>query len=328
MPFLTRLFLLVCLFSLVTSTCLADAAFTQQPDVQKFIKSMVKEHGFKKTELDTLFSSVKMRPKIIQQFKAPLEEQPWYLYERLFVNEWRIQQGLIFWRKNAQSLALAEKKYGVPASIIVATLGIETKYGQRIGEHRVLDALCNLAFIKSKRAPFFRHELEEFLLLSRENHLDPNRVMGSYAGAIGQPQFMPSSYRYFAVNFAGKGKVDLINNTNDAISSIGNYYKEHGWQANQPVAVPAALLGNVNQFTAKKTLTSSDLAKYGIVNGGEYQSQKIFAVKLIELKDYRDKQYWLGFHNFSVIKRYNPSDLYAMAVFQLSHHLSTLKGKS
>src|SRR3990167_4455575 len=280
------LLLTISLFSFATTLGWADTAFTQQKEVQAFINSMVKKHGFKKSNLEKLLSTVKIRPKIIQQFRAPLEEKPWYLYERLFVNEWRIQHGVQFWIKNKRTLAMAEKKYGVPASIIVATLGIETKYGQRIGEHRVLDALCNLAFTKNKRAPFFRHELEEFLLLTRENHLDPKKMMGSYAGAIGQPQFMPSSYRYFAVNATGQGKVDLINNTADAISSIANYYKEHGWQTSQPIAVPATLTGNVNQFTAKKTLTSSDLAKYGIVNGGEYQSQKIFAVKLIELKDY------------------------------------------
>src|SRR3990167_1117787 len=211
--------LLFILFNVFYVQCYGDSSFVEKKEVQTFIHMMVKKHHFKQSELVALFQTVHFKPKIIRQYKAPLEEQPWSLYERLFVNEWRIQQGILFWNKHNQSLKLAEKKYGVPSSIIVATLGIETKYGTKMGEHRVLDALSNLAFIQTPRAAYFRRELEQFLLLTRDNHLDPKQIMGSYAGAIGQPQFMPSSYRHYAVNARGAKKVDLINNTEDAINS-------------------------------------------------------------------------------------------------------------
>src|SRR6185295_2981427 len=151
--------------------------------------------------------SVKIRPTVIKSIKAPLEQHPWYTYRKLFVTEWRIQQGIVFWNQYHDVLTTVEKKYGVPSSIIVATLGIETKYGQHTGEYPVIDALANIGFSNTPRAPFFRSELEEFLLLTREQKLNPLKVMGSYAGAIGQPQFMPSSYRRYAVSFQGHSKI-------------------------------------------------------------------------------------------------------------------------
>jgi membrane-bound lytic murein transglycosylase B len=315
----------------LTSLAYADAGFVQHNDVQAFIQRMVQKHGFNKQQLTTLFSEVHIRPQVIQHINKPLEKEPWRLYQMLFVNEWRITHGLEFWNKYADTLEAAEKAYGVPAGIIVATIGIETRYGQKTGEYRVIDSLTNLAFSNSPRAAFFRKELEEFLLLSREQNLDPTKVMGSYAGAIGQPQFMPSSYRYYAVNFSKSGKTDLMNNSVDAIGSVANYYRKHGWVPNEPVAIQAILIGDRYNYFLRNNyfnqpLNVSDLNRYGIVP--KYKiSQDSLKVKLIELDSRYSKEYWLGFRNFDVIKRYNASDLYAMAVYQLSYYITTLRGR-
>lgn len=296
---------------------LVFAHFADKPEVKKFIQQMVHKHHFHQTQLVALFNHVKIRPAVMRSVKAPLEQKPWYTYQMLFVTEWRIRQGVEFWNKHQAVLERAEKIYGVPASIIVATIGVETKYGKNIGEHRVIDALSNIAFSDSPRAPFFRSELEQFLLLTREQHLDPLKVMGSYAGAIGQPQFMPSSYRHYAVNFAGNPKIDLNHNEVDIIGSVANYYKKHGWQTNQPIAVRTRVQQQPFSF-----LTHSE------VKPVLSPSQEKENLKLIELQGYFGKEYWLGYSNFDVIKRYNPSNLYAMAVYQLSYYISRLKGKS
>ena len=313
----------------VIHTAHADASFVQQPLVQSFIQEMVKKYGFKKQALVALLSEVKLRPQVIRHINKPLEKESWHLYQMLFVNEWRIQHGVEFWNKYAAPLQKAEEIYGVPASIIVATIGIETKYGEKMGEYRVIDSLSNLAFSHSPRAPFFRKELKEFLLLTREEHLDPLKIRGSYAGAMGQPQFMPSSYRYYAIDFSHNGKIDLIHNEIDVIGSIANYYKKHGWTKDAPVTVPALVIGdryNYLQRNAKinRTTTISELARYGIVPKDKIKPDSL-KTKVVILESHYDKEYWLGFHNFDVIKRYNASDLYAMAVYQLSYYITTLR---
>jgi membrane-bound lytic murein transglycosylase B len=327
-----RRWLVILLLSL-TLTPLTSWAVTQQPtnfasqpEVKVFINEMVKEHHFKRAQLVKLFSAVKVRHQVMKSIRTPLEQRPWYTYQRLFVTEWRIREGVEFWTKYQTTLTQAEAKYGVPASIIVATIGVETKYGRNTGEYPVIEALTNISFSNSSRAKFFRSELEEFLLLTREQHLDPLKVMGSYAGAIGQPQFMPSSYRRYAVSASRHGRIDLSHNEKDIISSIANYYKQHGWHTNQPVALPASIVGNKYQFYLDKDksvrmISKSTLAGYGTVPASDEK------YKLIELRNYWGNEYWLGFHNFQVIKRYNPSDLYAMAVFQLSNYITVLKEK-
>ena len=196
---------------------------------------------------------------------------------------------------------------------------------------RVIDSLSNIAFSNSTRAKFFRSELEEFLLLTREEHLNPLTVMGSYAGAIGQPQFMPSSYRYYAVNFSKSGKTDLMHDEVDVIGSIANYYKKHGWTTNAPIATPALTIGNRYAYLLSKNkitqpLTIAQLTKYGVVPKYKFVPDDL-RVKVIELESHYSKEYWLGFHNFDVIKRYNASDLYAMAVYQLSSYISASRGR-
>ena len=307
----------------------ADSHFINRPDVQAFIIKMVKKHGFNKSQLDNLFNAVKIRPQVIRHINKPLEKELWDTYQMLFVNEWRIQHGVKFWNQYEAALQQAEATYGVPASIIVATIGVETKYGQKMGEYRVMDSLTNLAFSDSSRAPFFRRELEQFLLLTQEEHLDPFKIMGSYAGAIGQPQFMPSSYRHYAVNFSKSGKTDLINNEVDVIGSIANYYRKHGWKNNEPVAIQAMIIGNRYDYLLKKNkikqpLTLAELSQYGVLPNRKFTNDE-HKVKVIELQKHYSKEYWLGFRNFSVIKRYNSSDLYAMAVYQLSIYITDLR---
>ncbi len=316
--------IILCIFS---QTSIAAETFGNNPEVRTFIKHMVQKYKFKEPQLIAIFNTVKVRPAVVQSVKAPLEENPWYRYQMLFVTEWRIREGVAFWKKYQDALTRAEKTYGVPASIIVATIGVETKYGKNTGSYRVIDALTNLGFSSSKRASYFRRELEEFLLLSREHHLDPLKVYGSYAGAIGQPQFMPSSYRSYAVNFSGNGNIDLSHNEVDVIGSIANYYKKHGWIYNQPVALPASVSGYhyYKLLSGKQALPVSDYTELGIYPRG-YADDELKA-KLIQLKGYYRTEYWLGFHNFDVIKRYNTSTLYAMAVYQLSEYIAAVKGK-
>lgn len=321
------LFLLSFYISVIPSA-FADSTFPNRPDVQAFIQKMVKKHQFKKQTLVDLFSAVKIHKEVSRQVAKPLEKESWYTYQMVFVNEWRIKHGVEYWEKHANILQKAEKVYGVPAGIIVATIGIETKYGQKNGKYRVLDSLTNLGFSHSPRALFFRSELEEFLLLTREKHLDPLKIMGSYAGAIGQPQFMPSSYRNYAVDFSHNGKIDLMHNDADVIGSIANYYQKHGWATNKPVAVQAYILGDrYDYFVKRYKMTQfmvSELGRFGIVPKYSIEPENL-RVKVIELQKRYSKEYWLGFHNFTVIKRYNSSDLYAMAIYQLSSYITALK---
>lgn len=306
----------------------AETDFVERPEVKMFIKQMVKKYHFNENELLTLFEHVKVRPSVMKKVRAPLEQRPWHTYQMLFVTEWRIRKGVEFWDKHHEVLMLAEKKYGVPANIIVATIGVESKYGLHTGEYPVIEALANIGFSNSTRAPFFRSELEQFLLLTREQHLNPLKVMGSYAGAIGQPQFMPSSYRRYAVSYSGDSQIDLSHNERDIILSIANYYKNKGWATDEPVAIPASLVSNkfdiyLSKKNDVKIVPKSTLSQYE--KGYRKEMKKPY--KVIELKNYWGNEYWYGFHNFDVIKRYNSSDLYAMAVFQLSHYISTLREK-
>ncbi len=302
-----------------------DNTFASKPEVKIFIQEMVKKYKFKESELIALFNTIKIKPTVIQSVKTPLEQKPWYIYRILFLTDSRIAQGVEFWNKYQNDLEKAEKIYGVPANIIVATIGVESKYGQSKGEYPVIDALATLAFSDSPRAPYFRKELIEFLLLTREQHLNPLKVMGSYAGAIGQPQFMPSSYRNYAVNFSGNSKIDLSNNASDVIGSIANYYKKHGWETGQPVAIPASVAGGKYQFKiiGPKQIYLIDLINAGIIVNNPLS--KDAKVKVIKLQGFFRNEYWLGFNNFDVIKRYNNSDLYAMAVYQLSYFITALR---
>lgn len=302
--------------------------FEQRSDVQQFITQMSKKHGFRKQTLDQLFAEVKVRPEVVRLIKKPLEKQTWRKYRSLLVTSWRIENGVKFWNQHDLTLERAAKQYGVPPSIIVATLGIETRYGKNMGNYRVFDSLSNLAFNHAPRASFFRQELEEFLLLTRSNHLNPLSVKGSYAGAIGQPQFMPSSYRYYAVDFSHTGDIDLVNNTVDVIGSIANYYQKKGWVPGGKIASPVRDVRVYQQLAALKNQkkTMAEWEKLGITNVPPHSATE--KAILIELDNNDSKEYWLGYRNFEVIKRYNPNNLYAMAIFQLSRYIDDLRGQT
>ncbi len=317
-----RFLCLIMLFFAVNAHA-KSTGFAERPDVKKFIAHMVQKYHYNKAQLIAAFNTVKPKPSVLHSVSAPLEQKPWYTYQFAFVTETRIREGVAFWQKYQATLARAERLYGVPPEIIIATIGVETKYGKNLGKYRVIDSLSNIAFSHSSRATFFRSELEQFFLLTREQHLNPLSMMGSYAGAIGQPQFMPSSYRHYAVDFSGHKKIDLIHNEADIIGSIANYYHQHGWSYRAPVALKTTLSGSGYEWMSQREqanlIGQFDLNKYGLE---DYQHQKI---RLIPLKKYIGYEYWLGFHNFEVIKRYNPSNLYAMAVFQLGYYISQLK---
>lgn len=289
-----------------------------------FIDNMVARHGFNKTELSRLFAKTKVRNSILGLMDRPGTGRPWYQYMPKFVNERRIQGGVEFWQENARTLSRAEATYGVPAAIIVAIIGVETIYGTQTGNVPVMDALTTLAFHYPRRADFFRDELENFLLLTREEKMNPLLPKGSYAGAMGIGQFMPSSYRQYAVDFDGDGKRNIWTNVDDAIGSVANYFKKFGWQAGQPVMMATQVRPdtNVSLLTEELNLsyTLKQLKQQGLLFHGD-QPDNISGL-LVELVTEQGTAYWVGLQNFYVITRYNHSKHYAMAVYQLAKEIA------
>ncbi len=301
----------------------------QQQNIQGFIDKMVQQHQFNREELTALFASVNIDPDVIKAMSRPYESRPWNQYKNLLLTNERIQGGLAFWKKHAKALARAEKLYGVPAQIIVAIIGIETNYGETTGDYSVLDTLTTLSFAYPRRSAFFRSELEEYLLLTREEGLNPKSLNGSYAGAIGQPQFMPSNVRKLAVDFSNSGQINLQGDSKDAIGSVANFLKHHGWQRNQMVAIPANIQGKgfklLNQKSKKTQYTQAILESHGVEAMSHYPNGLKSSLVNLPLAD--GTEHWIGFHNFFVITRYNPSNLYAMAVYQLSEQIQALRAQ-
>lgn len=298
-------------------------ALTSRPEVQVFIAEMVRQHGFDPRELNAVFAQAQAQPDIIAAITRPAEAKPWHAYRQIFLVPGRIEEGVEFWNAHEATLDRAEQVYGVPAEIIVAILGVETFYGGITGKHKVLEALATLAFDYPRRADFFRRELEHYLLLSREEGIDPLALRGSYAGAMGLAQFMPSSYRAYAVDFTGDGRRDLWTNPQDAIGSIANYLSVHGWRRGEGIAMPATVQGN--QYPSllskdlKPRLSVQTLRRQGVIPQSPINGEK--KAILLELEGEDGPQYWLGFDNFYVITRYNHSPLYAMAVYQLGQEI-------
>jgi membrane-bound lytic murein transglycosylase B len=331
--------LFVCLLpGLHPSLVLADSELdvqipSQRADVQAFIQEMQQRHGFDAQALTGVFQQVRMRQTIIDAITRPAEAKPWHEYRPIFVTNSRIQEGVTFWNQHEQALQRAEETYGVPPEIIVAIIGVETRYGRHTGGYRVMDALSTLAFNYPQRAKFFRGELEQYLLLAREEGLDPLSVKGSYAGAMGKAQFISSSYRHYAVDFNQDGKRDLWNDTADAIGSVANYFKRHHWQPGQPVIFPMQTPKNRLTYTLlaekgyKPHTPLQELAQNGVQPPAGIDATTKAA--LIELETQQGPKYWLGLDNFYVITRYNHSPLYAMAVYQLGQAiLSQRRGAS
>jgi len=288
--------------------------------VNQFIEDMSASHHYDPAELRSLFDQVKRSSRVLEAIERPAEILPWYRYRSIFLKPERIREGMAFWERHKASLRRAERIYGVPPQIIVAIIGVETQYGASTGKDRVMDALATLAFHYPRRSGFFRRELEQFLLLAREQGIDPLSLKGSYAGAMGIPQFIPSSYRHYAVDFDNDGKADIWNNPADAIGSVANYFSKHGWIQGGAVAVRAetrgeryleALTGDLNPH-----IRVSELADYDISQSTRLPPDA--KLKILDLETAEGNEVWLGLENFYVITRYNNSALYAMAVFQLS----------
>jgi len=303
-----------------------QADYSQRSDVQRFIDEMVEKHDFNRDELVTKLASAKKLDGVLEAISKPAEKVlTWKEYRPIFVTSKRIKGGNKFLKQHHETLQRAEKEYGVPAEIITAIIGVETYYGRLSGKTQVFDSLVTLGFDYPPRSRFFLSELEQFLLLTREEDIDVKGVRGSYAGAMGMPQFISSSYRHYAVDFDGDGKRDLWNNTADVIGSVANYFKVHGWKTGDQVVIPARINGSIEETRNKlKPHTRiADLAAEGVFPDAAVDEDEKATV--ITLKGKKGKEYWLGLDNFYVITRYNRSSLYAMAVYQLSQEFDAQK---
>ena len=301
---------------------LAHASYEERAEVRAFIRSMVERHGFVEGELRSLFSRVQRAEPVLQAIKPPPERPEWQDYRALFVTERRIESGLAFWNTYRRALARAQRDYGVPPEFVVAIIGIETLYGRNTGRWRVVEALTTLAFDYPPRADFFRGELESYLLLARDAGLDVFSVRGSYAGAIGIPQFMPGSLRRYAVDFDGDGAIDVRRNAVDAIGSVANFLKQHGWQPGAPVQVRASVSGEAWRDYAEEIRPRHAIAD--LLNAGVQPEKAVDApVALVDL----GSEQRLGLQNFYVLTRYNRSALYAAAVSDLAEALREKKNR-
>jgi membrane-bound lytic murein transglycosylase B len=298
--------------------------YGENPQAQAFIERMVTQHDFDRQALADLFSQAERRDDILELMSKPAEKKlRWFEYRKIFLTQSRIDGGVAFWREHADALTDAAREFGVDPQVIVAIIGVETRYGSNTGRHRVLDALSTLAFDYPPRAPFFTGELEQYLLLGREEQIDLTGTTGSYAGAMGYGQFIPSSYRQYAVDFDGDGRRDLWNSPRDIIGSVANYFRAHGWETGQPVAVPATVSGNdigsIVQLGYQPHSLLGTLSKEGITPNRKLPAD--LKAALLQYDQETGPEYWLGFNNFYVITRYNHSPLYAMAVYQLSEEI-------
>ncbi len=301
------------------------SSFSARPEVQKFMAEMVAKHGFDAHQLNRQFAQVKPLPRITRMMTGAYVKAPnWSDYRANFVNPRNVARGVEFWNDHAEDLARARQTYGVPEEVIIAILGVETRYGSFPLPYRVFDSLATLAFDYPRRAEFFRNELEQYLLLTREEGRNPLTIKGSFAGAMGIPQFMPSSYRNLAVDFDGDGRRDLLGSPSDAIGSVANFLKFHGWLAAEPVAllgkskgdgVPAELISTA----LKPERTFAEYLTDYLEPAAPIPSSA--PVALFAVAGDGGAEYWLGLTNFYVITRYNRSLFYALAVHQLSEEI-------
>jgi membrane-bound lytic murein transglycosylase B len=299
----------------------AAAIDTRRSEVKDFIAHMVDAYDFKKRPLRKLLNSAQIQPAIIEAMNKPAEKaKPWYEYRSIFVTERRIREGTEFWFAHRQALDQASVRSGVAPEYLAAILGVETFYGRLTGTYRVLDALVTLSFDYPARGKFFRDELEQYLLLTRDARLDPSAIKGSYAGAMGAPQFMPSNYRRYAVDADADGQIDLWSNWADVCASVGNYLKEHGWNAGEPVLAEATVNEDKAAALDGRKLALSETVGSLTAQGVSFDSPlPADAPALLIAADDLDGVHWrVGYNNFFVITRYNHSALYAMAVYELA----------
>lgn len=302
------------------------------PVLQDLVKTMIAEDGFSEQELNAIFARANISQSTLDLMDAQYEAKPWHEYRKIFLNDKRIRNGAIFWNKHEQLLKQAEQDYGVPAQVIVAIIGVETYYGENMGSHLVLDSLTTLSSSLPRRSEYFTKELRTFLKTVRNEKIEADSVKGSFAGAIGIPQFMPSSYEAYAVDFNGNGKRDLVNETEDAIGSVANYLAKHGWQRGQqafvdvdgdlPSAAASWVETSVRGSKGKPVYSLQQLKQAGVnfaqVDSGS-EKAALYAFKMPQ----DTKRHVVAFDNFYAITRYNQSVNYAMAVLELSEEINS-----
>ncbi|MFT5313132.1 MAG: membrane-bound lytic murein transglycosylase B [Paraglaciecola sp.] len=319
MPTLKHCILGLCLgLSLYSST-----ALSAQEAQQQFVAMMVEKHQFSATDITQALAKASKSEKILAAIAKPWEAKPWHQYHPIFLTEKRLNKGVAFWQEHQLTLQRAEQELGVPAEIIVAIIGVETFYGSYKGKYPVLDALYTLGFYYPPRSTFFRSELEQLFLLAKEENFELSELMGSYAGAMGWGQFISSSYRHYAIDFDGDGIRDLLNNPTDAIGSVANYFKKHGWKKDQDIVFKAKITGDKSQSLLSSSLKYrhqwTELQDAGVRVDAEISADA--SVKLFAFEQPDSQEFWVGLKNFYVITRYNHSPLYAMVVYQLSQQI-------
>lgn len=285
-----------------------------------FINNMVVLHHFKRRNLTTIFSKAEYLPVVLEKMRRPFESKLWSYYRTYFITPDRIRLGVAYWHTHRKIFKRIQQDYGVDPSIVIGIIGVETLYGTHKGTYQALGALSTLAFHYPPRSKFFSKELAKFLVLTQKHHLDIATLKGSYAGALGIPQFMPSSYLYYGVNYDHNKKIDLFTDHDDAIASVANYLKKEGWKRGAPIASPALASKRIPKKFITKTAFPrtriSTLKKYGIKPIIKTKPWRKAAV--IALTSDNGNEYWVTYNNFRTIMDYNPSTVYAMAVYQLS----------
>ncbi len=315
-----RLPVLSCAMMFAAAGQVQAVEIDQYPALAKLVDQMVKEDGYSRAELASVLADAKVDQKTIDLMNRQYESKPWFEYRDIFINQARIDKGVEFYKEHKALLEAANEKYGVPPHVITALIGVETHYGTRMGDRRVLDSLVTLTADFPRRSKFFGSELRQFLKTTKEENIAANSVLGSFAGAIGIPQFMPTSYEAYSVDFNGNGKRDLVNELEDAVGSVANYLKVHGWRRGQAVfaslsgSLPAGAKDSVAK-RAKPKQTAAELENLGVSYNKNGASEKM---ALLSLSQKNGKSYFVGFRNFYAITRYNPSINYAMAVTELS----------
>lgn len=313
--------------ALLSGTALADASYVQREEVRAFVRTMEEKHGFDGGEVLAALDRARHEPDVIRLITPSSSPgvRSWQRYRARFLDSARIGGGVAFWQAHEATLQAARERYGVPPEIVVAIIGVETYYGRNTGNFETLSALATLAFDYPPRAPLFLRELENLFLLAREQQRDLFSYYGSYAGAIGYPQFLPSSIRNYGVDFDGSGAIDFDLEPTDAIGSVARYLAEHGWVRGEPVAEPARVPSEADLRTLidagiKPALSPEQLAQAGVT--GVDGTLRATPATLVDLATPgTETEYWLGYQNFYTITRYNKSSFYAMAVFELSQAL-------
>ena len=324
MKFIMKSRLLPLLILILTSPT-ASALDTARAAVRLFLDSMVSEHDYDRATLEAVLQNAKTQESILEAISKPAEKTlQWHEYRDIFLTDERIKAGAAFWREHDAELQRISGATGVSIEILVGIIGVETYFGRITGGYRVLDALSTLAFDYPPRSKFFRSELKHFLLLVREEEMDATDATGSYAGAMGRPQFMPSSFREYAVDSNDDGKRDIWSNWTDVIGSVANYFVRHGWVADAQVVAQAKLgeqwRGETPKNTIKPKETITSLSHQGVLFVTDLPGDQKSQLQTLDGED--GKEYWVGFHNFFVITRYNTSVMYALAVHQLGQEIA------